>query len=312
MGNAGSPVRTGLIAVVLLAGAGCNDFRVGDGLDPSDEQPPLTLTEAAAVVNETREELAAIARGLGVDGFLSPRVQLPVESMSRVSPATSFTRARNCARLSESPWSDSDDDRIPDDVTVTYDSTRCTFISSGGRARYILRGQVRIIDPSSAAAAVRLRFNNLDQRLRLDDSLTWLRRTSGEVRLAAGGGGFTGSDSGVVVRQVPGRAGASLAKVWNLSFVSGEKFDPRRALPTGVLTVEGSLVRSAGGFDRRLLLHTASALVVDDDCDVGERLTDGSLEFRLDRPSGGTAIKVTWRGCGNEPSVVVNPQPPGT
>jgi hypothetical protein len=297
--------RVGWAAVALLAG--CNDFKVSGGNDPPPEPAPLTITEAALLVSEVRDEIGFISRGYSVDGQLTPRVQVPVEAAARLTGSVSYSRPRSCAQLTPVHWPDQDFDRVPDNLTVAYDSAHCTFTGSRSQAVFTLKGQVRLTDPSTSNPAIGLEFRNLEQRFRLASGTTWIRRVNGQARLTAQSGGFTGSDSAVVFRQSTGRGSSTLEKVWALSFVSGDTYSPRTTLPTGVLSISGSLVRTVGSDTRQLLMVTASPLVLDAACTTGDHVTSGTLELDFDSPSGGTAVRITWSGCGNEPSVTVNP-----
>jgi len=298
-----------IFAGLALALAACsNDSMTGGTGNPPNNITPLTRAEAQDVADEMRGEIGGVTTGLSLSAIMTPTFQVPVEATRVFQGPRAFSTHPDCPTFSEFPPTDLDHDRVPDDLTITFDSLKCTF-GTAGRAVFTINGTIHIVDPSQTDKAFRIEFGQLQQKFVFQDSLFWLRRVDGVVQLLTSAAGFSATDSTTVGRESSRRPTAELAKKWNVSFVAdaGGTFAPHMPLPSGDLTIAGSTQRTRGDDVKLFSVTTVTPLHFDSTCNADDRIVSGELDIVYTRASGTTTVNIKWDGCGVDPVVTVTP-----
>ena len=98
-----------------------------------------------------------------------------------------------------------------------------------------------------------------------------------------------------------------MAKAWLVGFVAdaGQTFDQRWHLPSGDLTVNGSLSRTRGTASQTFAVTTVTPLHHDATCTTRPAFTSGELLVVKAGPDGTVTIHVVFTACGVEPTVTV-------
>jgi hypothetical protein len=299
-----------IFAGLALALAACNSDSMTGGGNPPGNSTPLTQAEARVVADEMRGEVAGLANGVSLAGMLAPQVEMPMEAIRVFQGPRSFTHPVDCPTLSEFPPTDLDHDLIPDNLTITYDSLKCTFGHSQGHAVFKINGTIHVVDPSQTDKAIRVEFGNLLHKFVVDD-LFWVRSVDGVWQLLTSSAGFSATDSTTVRRESSSRPVAELAKRWNVSFVAatGETFSPHSRLPSGDITILGSTRRTRGTDVKTFAVTTVTPLHFDAACDADDRIVSGELNVEYTRSGATTTVNIKWNGCGVDPVVTVTPPP---
>lgn len=302
-----------LIAGLALTLAGCSDS-MGNGGAPPQNTAPLTQAEAQAVAEEMRGEVAGMTNGVSLEDMMTPQAVVPVEASAVFSGPVAFSRPVDCPTFSEFPPTDADQDRIPDDLLITFDATKCTFEGARGHATFTINGTIHIVDPSQTDKAFRIEFGDLQHKFVVDDTLFWLRRVDGAFQILTSATGFSAIDSTTVGRESSHRPTAELKKQWSAEFTvaAGETFAVHRRLPTGDLTVDGSTERTRGTDTKVFAVETVTPLHFDAACVADDRIVSGELNVTYTREAGTTTVNIKWDGCGVDPVVTVTPPPAST
>jgi len=299
-----------LLAGLALAISACNSDSMTGGNLPSNTTP-LTQAEARDVADEMRGEVAGVTTGVSLSAVLTPTFQIPVEAIGVFQGPRAFSNPPDCPTFSEVPPTDLDHDGIPDDLTITFDSLKCTFAGLRDHAAFLINGTIHIVDPSQTDKAFRFEFGDLLHKFELQDTLFWSRRVDGVVQLLTSSAGFAATDSTTVARESSSRPSAELAKKWQVNFTAaaGETFAPHSPLPSGDLTIDGSTQRTRGTDVKEFSVTTATPLHFDATCVADDRIVSGELDIVYTRASGTTTINIKWNGCGVAPVVTVTPPP---
>jgi hypothetical protein len=290
-----STLVTGL-ALVLSA---CNS-----STSPSGNAAPLSQAEALQVGQETRDEARGYARGADIGEMMSPRFEMPFEAISAFHGPRSFNTRTGCAALSQNPPVDADGDGVPDDLTITYDPTICTFTNSMG-ATFTKSGTIHILDLSQTTRnAFRVEYGALKSEFVFQDN-SFVRQLDGFTQLVADATGFSAQET-ITVHRESTRSGISdNSKNWDVKFTAdaGQVFSYHADLPTGDLTINGSTSRTKGGVTKTFAVVTATPLHFDSTCNADDRIVSGELDITHTTAAGTTAIVVVWNGCGVDPTV---------
>jgi hypothetical protein len=242
------PAFAGVLLASLTLLAACGD----DDNGPTNDDTALSQAEANAFADELREEIAGISQSATLAGILTP--QGPETGAGFRGP--NGVRAA-CPELSENPVTDEDEDGVPDDVTATFSPSDCILTSWGGQAVLTLDGEIRVQDPSTEDAAIRLTFDEFVALFTYNNKAL-RREVNGKLQLAVNNDGFAGYDSTTVDQEQTGRPDASLRKRWSLSFAADDEggFVVNAPLPDGVINVNGDLRRIWGDKTRNFSVTT--------------------------------------------------------
>lgn len=303
-----------LLAGFALTLAGCNNDSMGSGGAPPQNTAPLTQAEARAVAEEMRGEVAGMTNGVSLEDLMVPQALVPVEAGAVFRGPIAFTNPVDCPSFSEFPPTDLDHDRIPDDLLITFDSTKCTFGGSRGHAKFTINGTIHIVDPSQTDKAFRIEFGDLVHKFVVEDTLFWLRRVDGAFQVLTSNAGFSLIDSTTVGRESSNRPSAELKKQWRAEFTvtAAAGFAVHTRLPSGDLTVNGSTERTHDSDTKIFAVETVTPLHFDATCMADDRIVSGELNVTYTRDAGVTMVNIKWDGCGVDPVVTVTPPPTAT
>jgi hypothetical protein len=286
--------RLGLTLTAVLATAtiyGCGDDLL-EGVGPAEE--------FAVDIGETlRDEVEAALSSLTLGSSLDPigTTQAPPDAASVV--------AVPC--VSPSSAADSDGDGVPDDATYLFTAPPCRFTGWRGGTLDIV-GSLRIQDPSATSAGfgyeatltgLRSRFTSADTKVIYDVTRNGTRTLSGSVT------GLLLTAELQIIRTFAGHPDAAVDKQWNLNFTPAAQLQINGALPSGTLDIAGTMdwtrgtehfVLSVGTFD--------TPLQYDAGCiDTVQRIRAGEMTATGTFGDLEGLVRVSWRGCGNEPEI---------
>ncbi len=273
-------VAAGMLAAVVAC---------SDSTDPDDD--PLPDNAATAVGLTVRDNVEA-----SLDAFFPGRLLQPLSTGAADDP---------CVAPSSS--TDSDGDGILDDASYTLTAPPCRYTEVRGFTLDAV-GQLRIVDPAPETAGfganialTALRFSlNADES---DNDYTVTR--NGLLTLTGGPAGLELTTELQVVRSFSGLPDASAELLWTVGFDPENTLQINQPLPSGSVTVAGTVGWSRGqseSFD--LTVTTVTPLHYDAGCDaIGQRLDDG--ELRVSGTFGETpgAVRIVWEGCGDDPDI---------
>jgi hypothetical protein len=198
---------------------------------------------------------------------------------------------------------DGDGDGIPNNETLTFLDPPCT--EPGYRGGTIgLTGTVTIQDTSA---------NSTSYNLTLAD-LTWSYVDSGATRSytevrngtrirAANGNAASIATTLVTQRQRPPLATATVTLTTTTSFNGATAPVVGQPLPSGSLTVAGTLVWHRSTEDWNLAIATPVPLQYDATCTTTpQRIKSGRVTLTGTVNSGAGVLTITWNSCGTEPA----------
>jgi hypothetical protein len=298
--------RTTFGAAVLAAIlTGCSTT---DTTAPGSGNGPFTQAEARAVADEMQGELNAIIDGASVSDILVPSPSLAPGARGVVGGPVVFMPRSGCPTASENPPTDTDQDGVPDNLTLTFDPLVCVFTSRDGRVVHVLSGAVTISDPSAEDRGLHLSWADLEARTTIDETVYFLRRIAGEWEQIKSATGFSLTDQTTVTHESSEWPPAQLVKDWQVSFEAdaGAMFSHHGRLPSGTLTIDGSTERTRNGVTKSLSVVTTTPLHFDASCTERPRIDDGVLVIQHTGPRGTSTITVEFTGCGAEPIITVS------
>lgn len=296
---------TTFLAGLTLVLSACSDGTNGTGPMPGNTTP-LTQAEAQQVGQEMRDEASGFARGASLADMLAPSFEMPLLASSVFLGPRSFSTPPGCATLSENPPTDADGDGVPDNLTITYDSTACTFTSFDGSAVFSKSGTIHVVDPSQTVRrAIRFEFGALKSTFVFNDTIFFVRQLDGVTQLVADSSGYSAVDSTTVHRESSRFGTADISKRWVVTFTAdpGQFFSYHSEPPSGDLNIQGTTSRSRSGSTRTFAVATTTPLHFDSTCSADDRIVSGELDVTYATPDAVTTIVVTWNGCGVEPTV---------
>jgi hypothetical protein len=276
--------RSFLAATLLVAAlAAC-----GDSTDPDED--PLPDNAGTAVGLTVRDNVES-----SLDAFFPPRLFQPFSTGATDAP---------CATPSST--AETDGDGIPDDASYSFTAPPCRYTEVRGFTLDAV-GLLRIVDPvpDTPGFAANLTFTNLRFSLTAEDADNSYSVTrNGTMALSGSPSGLELTTDLQVLRTFTGLRDASAEHLWTASFTPEGVLQINRPLPSGTMTVEGTVSwsRDLESFD--LGLTTVTPLHYDASCDaVGQRFDDG--EIHVAGLFGETAgyVRIVWEDCGDDPEI---------
>jgi hypothetical protein len=200
---------------------------------------------------------------------------------------------------------DTDGDRVPDDVTLSFTLPDCSFTRNG--ATFEITGAIHVTDPSTTAFGIRVEFTDLQHKLTQQSGTFFLSRLNGARQALRSGAGFSLIDSTTADRESSEHGAAQLGKAWVVSFVAdaGQTVSHDRGLPSGNLSVQGNTTWTRAGVSHSLTVSTRTPLHHDATCTSRPAFTAGELVIVKTGPDRTVTIHVVFNGCGVEPTVTV-------
>jgi hypothetical protein len=274
-----------LAAGVLVAAlAAC-----GDSTDPDDD--PLPDNAGTAVGLTVRDNVEA-----SLDAFLPDRLLQPFSTGPADDP---------CVAPSSS--TDTDGDGVPDDASYTLTAPPCRYTDVRGFTLDVV-GQLRIVDPvpdtagfGAEIALTALRFDLSTEDSDQDYSVT----RNGLLDLTGSPAGLELRTDLQVLRSFNGLSDAFAELLWTVGFDPEATLQINQPLPSGSVTVAGTVVWTRPPSEAfELTITTVTPLHYDAGCDAtGQRFDDG--ELRVSGTFGETpgAVRIVWRECGEDPDI---------
>jgi hypothetical protein len=273
-----------LAAGLLLAvAAACSD-----STDPDND--PLPGNAATAVGLTVRDNVEA-----SLDAFFPARLLQPLSTGAADDP---------CVAPSSS--SDTDGDGVPDDASYTFTAPPCRYTGVRGFTLDVV-GQLRIVDPApeTAGFGANIAMTALRFSLSTDDSdKNYSVTRNGLLTLTGGPAGLELTTDLQVVRTFTGLSDGLAEHLWTVGFDPENTLQINQPLPSGSVTVAGTVGRSRGTENFDLTVTTVTPLHYNAACDdVGQRFDDG--ELRVSGTFGETpgSVRIVWRDCGDDPDI---------
>jgi len=293
-----APMTHRLIALLSLVGVACSPDRP---TAPPGSQS-LSDAEARLVAQDVAGEVEDVAGSFTLTGLLFPSFpSAGIAPIRGVQPAP----MANCPTITPNPPVDSDGDRVPDDVTLSFTLPDCSITRNG--ATFEITGTIHITDPSTTEFGIRVAFTDLQHKLTQPNGAFFLSRVNGARQALRSGAGFSLIDSTTADRESSEHGTAQLAKAWVVSFVAdaGLTVSHDRGLPSGDLSVQGNTTWTRGGVSHSLTVSTQTPLHHDAACMSRPAFTSGELVVVKTGPDGTVTIHIVFNGCGVEPTVTV-------
>lgn len=274
-------LAAGALAVALAA--------CGDSTDPDDD--PLPNDAATAVALTVRDNVEA-----SLDAFFPARLLQPFSTGPTDDP---------CVTPSSS--ADTDGDGVPDEASYTFTAPPCRYTGVRGFTLDAV-GELRIVDPvpDTAGFGANLAFLNFRFELSADDADRDYSVTRNGIA------SLTGSPAGLelvtelqVQRSFTGLSDANVDQRWTVGFDPEATLQINQPLPSGSVTVAGTVAWSRGGtetFD--LTITTATPLHYDAGCEAtGQRFDDGELRVSGTFGEIPGYVRIVWSDCGDDPGI---------
>ena len=279
------PCRHVLAAGALAAAlAAC-----GDSTDPDDD--PLPDNAATAVGLTVRDNVEA-----SLDAFFPRRLLQPLSTGPADDPC-----------ITPSSATDTDGDGVPNDASYNFTAPPCRFTGVRGFTLDAV-GQLRVVDPApeTAGFGADLSFTGLRFSLTAEDSdLDYSITRNGTIALTGSPAGLELAAELQVLRTFTGLSDAAAEHLWTVGFDPETTLQINQPLPSGSVTVSGSVGWTRGTTESfALTVTTATALHYDASCsESGQRFDDG--ELRVAGTFGETPgyVRLTWQNCGDDPRI---------
>ena len=278
------PCWYSLVLVVLAAGL----TACGDSTDPDDD--PLPDNAATAVGLTVRDNVEA-----SLDGFYPARL---------LQPLTTGTAQEPCATASAP--ADTDGDGVPDDATYNFTAPPCRYPDVRGFTLDVV-GQLRVVDPApeTAGFGAVVDFTNFRFTLNADDAdRNYSVTRNGRVTLTGSPTGMELGSEMQILRTFSGLPDAAVEHVWTVSFDPETTLQINQPLPSGALTVAGTVNWTRGDETFELTLTTVTPLHYNAACDdTGQRFDEGELAVAGTFGETPGTVHIGWGNCGDDPNI---------
>jgi hypothetical protein len=278
------PCRYTLVLGILAAGL----TACGDSTDPGAD--PLPDNAATAVGLTVRDNVEAT-----LDAFYPARLFQPLTTGAAQDP---------CATTSAP--ADTDGDGVPDDATYIFTAPPCRFPDVRGFTLDVV-GQLRVVDPApeTAGFGAVVDFTNFRFTLTAEDAdRNYSVTRNGRVTLTGSPSGLALSSEMQILRTFTGLSDAAVEHVWTVDFVPETTLQINQPLPSGTVTVAGTVNWNRGDETFELTLTTVTPLHYNAACDdTGQRFDAGELAVSgtFDETPG--TVHIGWGDCGDDPSI---------
>ena len=293
-----SPKSHRLIALLTFVAAAC----APEGPAAPVSIQSLSDADAWLVGQEVAGEVEDVAGSFTYVGVVSPSFpSAGIAATGGIQPAP----MANCPTITPNPPVDTDGDRVPDDVTLSFTLPDCSITRNG--ATFEITGSLHITDPSATDFGLRVEFTDLQHKLTLASGAFFLSRLNGPRQALGSGAGFSLIDSTTADRESSEHGAAQLAKAWAISFVAdaGQIVTQDRRLPSGDLSVQGSTTWTRQDVSHSFTVSTPTPLHHDATCTTRPAFTSGELTVVKTGPDGTVTIHVVFNACGVDPTVTV-------
>ncbi|MGQ0714132.1 MAG: hypothetical protein ACT4PJ_10415 [Gemmatimonadaceae bacterium] len=268
--------RAATVTVAALTFAACSDSTapldvspeqlqaIGEVLSTEIQSGVQQLTAPAAMGSVGAPSFSVQRRTFGNVGGLSLSVQRSAHTMPRLQVVDT-----ECGVPSQNPPTDTDQDQIPDNLSITFSLPACRFVEQNGS--FDLTGVMRITDtqPGTAGMAFNLALDNF--RLTFDTpDLDGFVRRDGLTTVAASANGLVQTVSWLESAQLEGLPTIGADIDWSASFASlGGSITPGMPLPDGVYLVNGTFEYRQAGRSASFSIATVDELIYSAACAAG-------------------------------------------
>lgn len=260
----------------------------GDSTDPDDD--PLPDNAATAVGLTVRDNVEA-----AFDAFHPARLLQPLS-----------TGATNDPCVTPSSTADTDGDGVPNEASYVFTAPPCRYDDVRG-FRLDVVGQVRITDPAPEIAGfgADISLTNLRFSLIAEDSdKNYSVTRNGTMQLLGGPAGLELTTAMQVLRTFTGLPDAAVEHDWVLGFDPEATLQINQPLPSGSLTVAGTVAWSRGSESFDLTITTVTPLHYNAACDdTGQRFDDGELAVSGTFGETPGSVRIVWEACGDDPDI---------
>jgi hypothetical protein len=279
-----------LIAILTASALlGCGDS-VGSTAGPANG-----LTEGVGAT--TRDEVEAALSAMTLPTSLAPI------GTTQAAPTTAAAFMAGCVNPSSA--TDADGDGVPNDATYVFTAPPCRFTGWRGGTLDMV-GQLRIQDPTPSNAGfgyegtltgLRSRFTSADNKVIYDVTRNGTRTLSGSTE------SLQLTEDVQVVRTFVGHPDATIDKQWTVTFTPATQLQINAEVPSGSVTVTGTLDWSRGDEHVMMTLTTPTPLQYDAGCTTTvQRIKAGEIQAAGDFDGSNGFVRVRWNGCGEEPA----------
>ena len=208
--------------------------------------------------------------------------------------------------VTPSSSAETDGDGVPDDATYTFTAPPCRYTDVRGFTLDVV-GQLRIVDPApddpgfgADISLTALRFSLSAEDT--DKNYSVIR--NGTITLTGDPTGLELATDLQLQRSFTGLSDASAEHVWTVGFDPETTLQINQPLPSGSVTVAGTVSWSRGNESFDLTITTATPLHYDASCDAtGQRFDDGELHVSGTFGETPGYVRIVWDGCGDDPAI---------
>jgi len=214
--------------------------------------------------------------------------------------------ADSCATFSDT--TDTDQDGIPDDLTVSFGAPGCT-VAVGESLTVALSGSFRVTDRGTdpgfdiTYTSVRLRVDHTSG----DFADLRLNGTQGVGATSSGASLAENLTSTIDLRANGVSHHGAVTQNWTAAFTAspGATFDPGLPLPSGDLDVAGSTTWVADGQSLAFALSAPTPLAHEQGCTQPPPFESGILRALVTGNRVGAFVRVQFTGCGQAPVITL-------
>ena len=282
-------LAAGTITVALFAACTTSD-------STAPQNPVLTQPEANAVAEVVTTDAASLAGGATLDAATGmPFALAPMPG----APTMSTSTASCTPTRTPSPVTNSDGDPVPDSVNIAF--TGCTFTANGNTAT--LSGSIDIVDPTPQTTDRSFRTRSHDFTRSVTNSATRTTRSVVENGVRS----VTGTadqiqlyDTTTTVYTFATNATATHDRKWLATFTADQpgSIQVGSALPSGVLSINGSSTFTSATNSYSLSVSTSPALHFNASCTVQPRFDSGTLTAIVTKGTASTKVTIQFTACG--------------
>lgn len=285
-----------LAAALVLSACGTEE---SDQLDQQSAQAIGGALAAQIEAIPASFTASGVAEGSVGGGFFSPRAR---PTALWAAPGLRPLLNNRACDPTVDDVTDGDGDGVPDDATVTFTQANCTTGS------FYITGTIGLVDPSPTAVGYVGTFTNLLLYLGLGGTSFASIELDGSHGVLGTPNSATLSENVVTTIDAQDNGQTlegTLANNWTIQFDAavGEAIVMDDLLPDGDFAANGTFTYDINGERFVLSIQTQTALAYDADCALEFPFSDGEVRARLGGPNGQVYVKISYNGCGQQPSV---------
>jgi hypothetical protein len=300
--------RAGTLTAAALTFAACSDSTapldmspeqveaIGQLLATEIQSGALQLTASDAMGNVGTPSLSVQSGAFNNVGGLALNIQGSRPRLQTVDA--------ECGVPSQDPPTDTDDDLIPDNLSITFAIPACRFVSETGS--FDLTGVIRITDSQLGTPGMAFNLALDDFRVTFNtQEMDGFVRRDGLTAVTATASGLTQTVSWLETAQIQDFPTVGADIDWSATFAStGGSITPGMPLPDGVYLVNGNFEYRQAGRTAAFTITTVEELIYSAECAFGvadgtyaSPFVDGKVRV-MGRNDGNRGFaEVTYSGC---------------